>query len=77
MEVINGIRPSVFANWLLSKLGSSPRLMVEGAEGAVSFCDCISKGWLPSPRGRRSWVVKWARVWEKVYISKVQRKDLQ
>lgn len=49
MEVINVVRPSVFANWLLSKLGSYLPLMVKGAEGAVSFCDYISKGWLPGP----------------------------
>lgn len=38
----------------------------------------ISKGWFQGPQERQSWVVKLARGFEKkVYISKVQRKNLQ
>lgn len=37
----------------------------------------ILKGWLPGPWERHIWVVKLAKVWEKIYISKGQRKNLR
>lgn len=39
------IKPAVFANWHLSKLGSNP-LTETGKEGCYNY---ILKGWLPGP----------------------------
>lgn len=30
-----------------------------GGRAAISFNDCCSKGWLPSPWERHIWIVKW------------------
>ena len=60
------INPFVFANWNFLELGSNFQKRLK--ETVIIFLDYISKAWLSEP-----WVVKLARVWKKVYISKEQR----
>ena len=46
----------------------------QGNRCPIFWDDYISKRWLPSPIERLSWVVKLARGWEKIYISKGQER---
>ena len=43
------------------KLGSCPPPQEMGDRGAIFLDDYLSKGWLPSPWERYSWVVKQAK----------------
>ena len=63
------IRPSVFVDSKLSKLGSSiPQRM--GDRNTNSFVDYISKVGLLSPWERLLWVVKLPKSWEKLYLQR-------
>lgn len=60
-------RPVVFAGRRLLKLGSYPPTE-KGDRDPVFLNNCCSKGWLPGPGGRCSWIVRLARGQEKIYL---------
>lgn len=63
------IRPSVFVDCKLSKLGSSIPQRT-GDRNTNSFDDYISKVGLLSPWERSLWAVKLPRSWEKLYLQR-------
>lgn len=73
--LVNVMEPSVFANWYLVKLDTSPP-METGIRDPVFFNDFISKESHPGTWETCSWIVKLARSWEKIYITKEQRRYL-
>lgn len=77
---------SIYSNdWLVSSCFSAEPWLTQvatipqtlGGRGVSSFRDYLPKGWLPGSWEQHSWVVKLAKAWEKIYISKSQKKNLQ
>lgn len=74
-RLVNMIKQSVFSNFRSLKLAP---IFPQKLRGVLIFLDNYILGrWLPNPWERPFWVEKLVRRWEKTFISKEQRKNLQ